>query len=104
MDGLLTRGQPMALKGVRSMIAHGAPHAVLFVGPPSVGKTTLALDLAAGLLCLAPEPVDRPCRECRGCRLVASGNHPDLHRLRPGGAGNQIKISATPGRSAAGHP
>ena len=96
MDGALTRGQSTALAGVRSMLARGAPHAVLFVGPPSVGKTTLALDLAAGLLCDAPEPSDRPCRECRGCRLVASGNHPDLHRLRPGGAGNQIKLEATP--------
>ena len=95
MDGALTRGQSSALAGVRSMIARGAPHAVLFVGPPSAGKTTLALDLAAGLLCAAPEPSDRPCRECRGCRLVASGNHPDLHRLRPGGAGNQIKLEAT---------
>ena len=95
MDGALTRGQPTALAGVRSMIARGVPHAVLFVGPPSVGKTTLALDLAAALLCEAERRADRPCRACRGCRLVASGNHPDLHRLRPGGAGNQIKISAT---------
>ena len=67
------------------------PHAILFVGPAGVGKTTLALDLAAALLCEAPI-ADRPCRTCRGCRLVASGNHPDLHRLRPDGPGGQVRI------------
>ncbi len=74
------------------MILGQAPHAVIFVGPGSVGKTTLALDLAAGLLCNDPDPSARPCRGCRGCRQVASGNHPDLHRLAPEGAGRQVKI------------
>ncbi len=94
---MLTRGQVPAAAAVRSMIVAGAAHAVLLTGPGSVGKTTLALDLAAGLLCDAPRAVDRPCRACRACRRVDSGNHPDLHRLAPGGAGNQIKIGATPG-------
>jgi DNA polymerase-3 subunit delta' len=74
------------------MVAGEAPHSVLLVGPPSSGKTTLALDLAAGLLCLDPDPAARPCRDCRGCRLVASGNHPDLHRLAPEGAAREIRI------------
>jgi DNA polymerase-3 subunit delta' len=92
---MLTRGQAPAVAAVRSMIEAGAPHAVLLTGPGSVGKTTLALDLAAGLLCEALVAAERPCRACRACRRVASGNHPDLHRLAPGGAGNQIKIGAT---------
>lgn len=74
------------------MILGRAPHAVLFVGPGSVGKTTLAMDLAAGLLCNDPDPAARPCRDCRGCRQVASGNHPDLHHLAPEGPGGQIRI------------
>ena len=61
-------------------------------GRPSVGKTTLALDLAAGLLCTDPDPAARPCRACRACRLVAAGNHPDVHRLAPEGAGGQVVI------------
>jgi DNA polymerase-3 subunit delta' len=74
------------------MIAGTAPHAIVIAGPSGVGKTTLALDLAAGLLCGAPAPEDRPCRECRGCRLVERGSHADLHVLRPAGPGNQIRI------------
>jgi DNA polymerase III delta' subunit len=87
-----TRGQPRALAEIASMILGQAPHAVLLSGPGSIGKTTLALDLAAGLLCRDPNPAERPCRACRGCRQVASGNHLDLHRLAPEGPGGQIRI------------
>ena len=92
MKNAATRGQPRALAEIASMILGQAPHAVLLSGPGSIGKTTLALDLAAGLLCRDPNPAERPCRACRGCRQVASGNHPDLHRLAPAGPGGQIKI------------
>lgn len=91
MDGARTRGQAAALGAVAAMIRGRAPHAVLLVGPDGVGKTTLAVDLAAGLLCTA-EPPDRPCRACRACRLVDDGNHPDLHRLGPVGPGRQVVI------------
>jgi DNA polymerase III delta' subunit len=94
MGNPMTRGQPRALAEVRTMLLGRTPHAVLLVGPGSAGKTTLALDLAAGLLCLDPDPGARPCRACRGCRLVASGNHSDLHRLAPEGPGGQVRIGA----------
>ncbi len=92
MNHAATRGQDRALAEIESMILGRAPHAVLFIGPASVGKTTLALDLAAGLMCLDPDRRARPCRNCRGCRQVASGNHPDLHRLAPDGPGGQVRI------------
>ena len=79
-------------RAVRTMIAGGAPHALLISGPAGVGKTTLALDLAAGLLCDDRRPAARPCRACRGCRLVERGRTADLHRLAPGGPGDQIRI------------
>ena len=90
----LTQGHPGALAAVARFI-HGErpPHALLIVGPRGVGKSTLALDLAAGLLCSAGTPSARPCRACVACHKVAAGNHPDLHRLEPEGAGEQIRIS-----------
>jgi DNA polymerase III delta' subunit len=92
VDGARTRGHGPALEAIGAMLRGGVPHAVLISGPAGVGKTTLALDLAAGLLCVAPDVAARPCRACRGCRLVASGDHPDLHWLRPQGPGGQIVI------------
>ena len=92
MDQARTRGHAAALAAVGAMVRGPAPHAVLLSGPGGIGKTTLALDLAAGLLCTATDPAVRPCRTCRGCRMVTGGGHPDLHRLAPDGPGAQIVI------------
>jgi DNA polymerase III delta' subunit len=92
MQGARTRGHPAALAAVGALIRRGTPGALLFVGPAGVGKTTLALDLAAGLLCTNEEVAARPCGECRSCRLVVRGVHPDVHRLGPDGPGRQVVI------------
>jgi len=80
------------------MVSGSPPHAVLLSGPEGVGKTTLALDLAAGLLCAAEDRSARPCRVCRACRMVEHGNHPDLHWLKPEGPGGQIVIGGSDAR------
>lgn len=92
VDGFHTVGQPAAAAVLRALLGGRVPHALLFVGPPSVGKASLADDLAAALLCTGASGADRPCRACRGCRMVEHGNHPDLHRVAPDGAGFQIRI------------
>jgi DNA polymerase III delta' subunit len=89
-----TRGHERAVASIRTMVAGRVPHALLISGPAGIGKTTLAFDLAAGLLCDDPDPLARPCRACRGCRLVERGRHPDVHRLAPSGPGDQIRIGA----------
>jgi DNA polymerase-3 subunit delta' len=92
VDGFLTVGQPAAVAAVHAMLATRVSHAVLLVGPASIGKHTLARDLATALLCTGATGAERPCRACRGCRLVEHGNHPDLHLLAPSGPGMQIRI------------
>ncbi len=52
------------------------PHALLFTGPPSVGKRLVAFALAADILrrhSNTPGSADRP---------LQSGSHPDLHLVR----------------------
>jgi len=73
----------------------------VFAGLPGVGKSTLAEDIAAALLCAAPDAASRPDRSCRACRAVEHGNHPDVHRLGPTGAGAVIPIGG-PGREERG--
>jgi DNA polymerase III delta' subunit len=95
--GSRTRGHPAATAAIDAMVRGRTPHAILLVGPAGVGKTTLARDLAAGLLCAAALP-DRPCGACRPCRLVAGDVHPDVHRLTPEGPGQQVTIGGVSGR------
>lgn len=50
-------------------------HFYLISGPEGSGKKTLAVALAAAMLCREP---DKPCMRCASCRKVLSGNHPDF--------------------------
>lgn len=54
----------------------------LFVGPLGIGKRRFALALARSLLCGTTDDADlAPCGQCESCRLVATGNHPDLELI-----------------------
>ncbi len=59
-----------------SILAGSDAHAYLFSGPPGLGKAALALQMAQALNC-ERGPGD-PCQECRACRRIARGNHPDV--------------------------
>ena len=50
-------------------------HAYLFIGPPHVGKMTLALNLARALNCQGDE---RPCGVCSSCQRIAGLRHADV--------------------------
>jgi DNA polymerase-3 subunit delta' len=65
---------------VVSLLKHGLEtgalmHAYLLVGPPHIGKMTLAINLAQALNC---EAEDRPCQECTACKKIAANKHADV--------------------------
>ncbi len=57
-------------------------HAWLIHGVPGIGKRQFALAAAASLLCESPQN-GLACGRCVACQWLASGNHPDLRRVRP---------------------
>ncbi|HEY9460225.1 MAG TPA: DNA polymerase III subunit delta', partial [Paralcaligenes sp.] len=57
-------------------------HAWLIHGMAGIGKRQFALAAAASLLCESPRH-GLACGRCAACVWVASGNHPDLRRIRP---------------------
>jgi DNA polymerase-3 subunit delta' len=61
--------------------AGGLRHAYLLLGPPQVGKSTLARAFVQALFC--EESPDHPCGVCRACRLLQHGNHPDFRVIQP---------------------
>ena len=51
-------------------------------------------------MCIAEDPGQRPCRACAACRKVDHGNHPDVHRVVPEGAGGQVRLAQVQGLAA----
>jgi len=87
-SAILGQTKPLTLLS-RAVGSGRLAHAYLFTGPDGVGKTTVALDLAAVLLCRRPQAL-RPCGSCPGCLKLQSGNHPDFLRIAPEGAAIKI--------------
>ena len=72
-------GHDWAVAQLRKSITHQrVRHAYLITGTDSVGKHTLAHAFALALNCTYNDEAARPCLQCRSCKLLQSGNHPDL--------------------------
>lgn len=81
-------------ESLNSSIDNGRlPHALLLSGPSGIGKMRLAKALAQHLLCQA-EMTKYACGSCKGCQLMAAGNHDDISTLEPEEPGKPIKIDA----------
>lgn len=82
--------QPLASKVISNSIKKDRiSHAYLIQGARGTGKKSIALLLAKRLLCHNVKSVD-PCNECRACKRIILGNHPDVHWIQPDG--QSIKI------------
>lgn len=75
--------QPIWTRLCKAREADRLPHALLFSGAEGLGKALLAKALTHSLLCQDPVDGDAPCGQCKACRLLETGNHPDLHQLNP---------------------
>jgi len=72
-------GQPEAVSQLRQAVTNkeaGLQHAWLLTGPPGSGRSNAATAFAASLLC-----EKAGCGQCKSCRMVASGSHPDVSVL-----------------------
>jgi DNA polymerase-3 subunit delta' len=86
-------GHEWAIEHLRRGLVNGrVRHAYLITGPESVGKRTLATAFAMALQCQNPDMAARPCGECRACKLIRSGNHPDLVASQLDGSTGALKI------------
>lgn len=67
------------------------PHALMFVGPNSIGKKKVALALAQALLCERTTAMEvEACGQCGSCKRVANQQSENLRLLQP--EGTQIKV------------
>jgi DNA polymerase-3 subunit delta' len=82
-------GQEQVVRFLQNGLRTGrVAHAYAFVGPSGTGRKQMAMELAKALHC--ERLSDDACGECRNCRRIDHGNHPDVMVIAPDG--QSIKI------------
>ena len=79
-------GHKVIKEKLGDLLTRGSAGTYLFYGPPSVGKRTMAFELAKAILCL--NKIDMECT-CKSCKKFYSG-HPDFLCI---GQHETIKVS-----------
>jgi DNA polymerase-3 subunit delta' len=68
------------------------PHAILLTGIRGLGKSLLAAELIASILCTNNEQQTHACGDCHSCQLLKTGAHPDHIEILVEESSSQIKI------------
>jgi len=108
LDSLVDQKRPVRLL-TAALQSGKIPHAFLFTGTEGIGKMIAAETFAMACNCLRLNPKckvsslqnddqileetykgTRACGECRSCKKILSGNHPDMLTIKP--SGKAIKI------------
>lgn len=88
-------GHDWAVEFLRKSMSHKRTrHAYLITGTRDIGKMALATAFAMALNCTHPDESLRPCQQCRSCKLIYSGNHPDMLYSQSDERTGQLKIDA----------
>ncbi len=66
------------------------PHAIILEGESGAGKTTLAREIAASLVCRADG--GKPCYNCTQCKKAEKGYHPDIFEYKPAGGAKSFHV------------
>lgn len=105
-ESIIDQERPIRI--LTALLRHGAlPHALLFTGIQGVGKKAAAIELARACNCLErnsggnpklkksretsdiqqidPNLSIGPCGNCKSCRKIKLGNHPDIIQVKPKG-------------------
>ncbi|MGG1680114.1 DNA polymerase III subunit delta' [Neobacillus sp. NRS-1170] len=78
--------QPAVLKMIKnSFVKNRVAHAYLFEGMKGTGKKEIGLLLTKSLFCESLTDGFKPCEDCKNCRRINHGNHPDVHIVEPDG-------------------
>jgi DNA polymerase-3 subunit delta' len=86
-------GQDRAVSLLQRSLERGnLAHAYLLIGPPHVGKMTLALKLAQAVNC---EVAESPCGECASCHKILQGKHADVQVIGLSTNGNLAEAKKT---------
>ena len=76
--------QPIGVKMLMNSIAKSVYPRLLVRRRERTGKFATAIQMAKSFLCSQRNRVE-PCHVCTNCKRIDSGNHPNLHIVKPDG-------------------
>ncbi|MBR5974163.1 MAG: AAA family ATPase [Clostridiales bacterium] len=85
-------GQKNAKSRLGAALTADPGHAFVLVGPPGIGKKSLAREFAKGLLCSHPTQ-DGGCGTCPNCIYMREHTHPDYRELMLPSGEKNIKVA-----------